>query len=163
MPWTLSFNLSSGRMYCFLSLLPESLSTYIHPCATLVVWVCQEIFVWVCAVAKRMLMKTLWFEKDYHLYLFYGYWLLITEHFKEISQMENGWVLHITILLLPNEKINFPSKLFSNSFSIIAPIKALFHFQVKHFYLVFIPSFTEFIQEQDIYKFYKIIHVYKKE
>lgn len=87
---------------------------------------------------------------------------MTTEYFKAISQVENGWALHITIIILlfPNEKINLPSKFSSDSFSIIAPIKALFHFKVKHIYLVFIIKFIDFSLEQNIYKFYKIIYAY---
>lgn len=77
-------------------------------------------------MAREILMKPLGWEKSYCLLLFYDYWLLITECFKEISVVKIADFFHITVIFLlsPSNEINSSSKFLSNPFSTHSAKKA---------------------------------------
>lgn len=89
-------------------------------------------------MAREILMKPLGWEKSYCLLLFYDYWLLITECFKEISVVKIVDFFHIIVIFLlsPSDEINSSSKFLSNPFSMHSTKKAFVWPKAKYAYLL---------------------------
>ena len=100
-------------------------------------------------MAEEILIKPLGWEKSYCLLLFYDHWLLITECFKEISQLLK-WLLfffHITVIFLlsSSDKINFSSKFLSNPFHMHSTKKLFFSLKQNMFICCFVANFPQYL------------------